>query len=367
MTPGNLVFVGTYTEPIRFGTGQVLEGKGEGIYSFTFNPESGQLTPHGLTANVRNPSYLCFDSKGHFLYCVNELKEFQGEAGGSVSAFRIDQETGSLTYLNSRSTRGTDPCHIALERTGKFVAVANFMSGSVCVLPILADGSVGESTCFIQHDGSSIHPQRQTGPHAHAVVFDAAGKFVFVPDLGMDKVMIYRFDPRHGTLTPGDVPSIATAPGAGPRQLVMHPNNSYAYLINELNSTMVAYGYDARKGALTELQTVSTLPQEYAEHSSCAEVQITPDGRFLYGSNRGHDSIVIYAIGSDGLLSLVGHESTRGCIPRNFEIDRTGSFLVAANQDTDNLVTFRIDKMTGNLTAIGDSVTVLTPICVRFL
>jgi 6-phosphogluconolactonase len=241
------------------------------------------------------------------------------------------------------------------------------MSGSVCVLPILADGSVGESTCFIQHNGSSIHPQRQAGPHAHAVEFDVAGKFAFVADLGMDKVMIYRFDPRHGTLTPGDVPSIATAPGAGPRQLVMHPNNSYAYLINELNSTMVAYGYDARKGALTELQTVSTLPQESAEHSSCAEVQITSDGRFLYGSNRGHDSIVIYAIGNDGLLSLVGHESTRGCIPRNFEIDRTGSFLVAANQDTDNLVMFRIDKMTGTLTAIGESVTVLTPICVRFL
>ena len=367
MALGNLVFVGTYTEPIRFGTGQVLEAKGEGIYSFRFDPETSRLTPHGLTTNVRNPSYLCFESKGHYLYCVNELKEFQGEASGSVSAFRIDQETGSLTYLNSRSTYGTDPCHIVLDRTGKFVAVANFMSGSVCVLPILADGSVGESSCFIQHDGSSVLPQRQTGPHAHGVEFDAAGKFVFVPDLGMDKVMIYRFDSRHGTLTPGDVLSIATAPGAGPRQLVMHPNNSYAYLINELNSTMTAFGYDARRGVLTELQTVSTLPQEYSEHSSCAEVQITPDGRFLYGSNRGHDSIVIYSIANDGLLRLVGHESTRGCIPRNFEIDRSGSFLVAANQDTGNLVMFRINKLTGNLTAIGESATVPTPICVRFL
>ena len=284
-----------------------------------------------------------------------------------MSAFRNDQETGSLTYLNSRSTYGTDPCHIVLDRTGKFVAVANFMSGSVCVLPILADGSVGESSCFIQHDGSSVLPQRQTGPHAHGVEFDAAGKFVFVPDLGMDKVMIYRFDSRHGTLTPGDFRSIATVPGAGPRQLVMHPSNSYAYLINELNSTMSAFGYDARKGVLSELQTVSTLPQEYSEHSSCAEVQVTPDGRFLYGSNRGHDSIVIYSIANDGLLRLVGHESTRGCIPRNFEIDRSGSFLVAANQDTGNLVMFRINKLTGNLTAIGESVTVPTPICVRFL
>jgi len=180
-------------------------------------------------------------------------------------------------------------------------------------------------------------------------------------------VMIYRFDSRHGTLTPGDFRSIATVPGAGPRQLVMHPSNSYAYLINELNSTMSAFGYDARKGVLSELQTVSTLPQEYSEHSSCAEVQVTPDGRFLYGSNRGHDSIVIYSIANDGLLRLVGHESTRGCIPRNFEIDRSGSFLVAANQDTGNLVMFRINKLTGNLTAIGESVTVPTPICVRFL
>jgi 6-phosphogluconolactonase len=367
MTLPNLVFVGTYTEPIRFGTGQILEGKGEGIYSFRFDPKTGQLTPHGLTTNVRNPSYLCFDSKDQYLYCVNELKEFQGEASGSVSAFRVDQETGSLTYLNSRSTHGTDPCHIVLDRTGKFVAVANFMSGSVCLLPILADGSVGESSCFIQHCGSSVHPQRQTGPHAHGVEFDAAGKFVFVPDLGIDKVMIYRFDSRHGTLTPGDFRSITTVPGAGPRQLVMHPSNSYSYLINELNSTMTAFGYDARKGVFTELQTVSTLPQEYSEHSFCAEVQITPDGRFLYGSNRGHDSIVIYSIANNGLLRHVGHESTRGCIPRNFEIDRSGSFLVAANQDTGNLVMFRINKLTGNLTAIGESATVPTPICVRFL
>ncbi len=366
MIANSLVYVGTYTEPIRFGTGQLLEGKGEGIYAFELDRERGKLTPHGLTRDVRNPSYLCFDRDRRHLYAVNELKEFEGKPTGAVSAFGIDQETGALVFLNSRSTGGTDPCHLAVDRTGKFVAVANFMSGSVSVFPVLSDGSLGEACSFIQHEGSSVDPVRQRGPHAHAIEFDTSGQFVFVPDLGLDKVLIYRLDQLSGKLTPGDPPWISTAGGAGPRQLVMHPNNVHAYLINEINSTMTAYRFDSAHGTFAELQTVSTLPDAYQDHSTCAEVQITADGRFLYGSNRGHDSIAIFSISDDGVLKLVGHESCRGCVPRNFEIDRRGEYLIAANQDTNNLIVFKINPANGDLIHTGGVATVPTPICVRF-
>ncbi len=367
MSIANLVYVGTYTEPIKFGTGQILEGKGKGIYIYKFDPATGTLSPHGLAEGVRNPSYLCFDAKRKYLYSVNEMKEWDGQFGGGMSAFRIDQETGGLTFLNSRPTRGGDPCHIILDPSGKFCFVANFMSGSIIAYRVNADGSFGDETAFVQHEGSSVDPRRQAGPHSHAVEFDNAGKFLFVPELGLDKVMIYSLDAATGKVAPASQPWVKTAPGAGPRQVVMHPKGDFAYLINELNSTMTAFAYDAETGALTELQTLSTLPPGFTEHTSCAEVQITPDGRFLYGSNRGHDSLVIYAIDPrTGLMTLVGHESTRGHIPRNFEVGPTGTFLIAANQDTDNLVPFRLDPETGLLTATGQSIEAPTPICVRF-
>jgi 6-phosphogluconolactonase len=364
----NLVYVGTYSEPIRFGTGQILEGKGKGIYIFAFDATTGRLSPHGLAEGVRNASYLVLDRGREHLYCVNEMKEFNGQFGGGASAYRIDRETGALTWLNSQPTLGGDPCHIIIDKTGRYVLVANFMSGSFIVYPIAADGSLGDKTAFVRHEGSSVDPRRQTGPHAHAVEFSNDGNFIFVPDLGMDKVMIYAFDTAKGTVSPAAQPFMATKPGAGPRQLVMHPRGGFAYLINELDSTMTAFAYDADTGRLTELQTLTTLPPEGFEGTtSCAEVQITPDGRFLYGSNRGHNSLVIYAVDpASGLMSLVGHESTRGEIPRNFEIAPSGRFLIAANQDTGNLVPFRLDPETGKLTAVGQSVEAGTPICVRF-
>ncbi len=368
MSIEHLVFAGTYSEPIRFGTGQILEGKGKGIYSFRFDPKSGKLTPHGLTENVRNPSYLCFDKDRRFLYSVNELKEFEGQFGGGMSAFRIDQDTGALTFLNSKPTKGTDPCHIIVDKTGQFVFVANFASGSIIGYRIAADGSLGEEVAFVQHEGSSVDPRRQTGPHSHAVEFDGTGRFAYVPELGLDKVMIYELDQKTGAVKPASQPWVSVAPGAGPRQLVMHPKGRFAYLINELNSTMTAYGYDSKTGALTELQTLSTLPAGFTGATSCAEVQITPDGKFLYGSNRGHNSLVIYAVDPDkGTLTVVGHESTRGAIPRNFEIDPTGRFVIVANQDSDNLVPFALDPATGKLAAIGEIATCPTPICVRFV
>lgn len=368
MSLENLIYVGTYSEPIRFGTGQLLEGKGLGIYRVRFDPAGPSLKVEGVTRGVRNSSYLALDDKRQFLYCVNEFKEYEGKASGAVSSFRIDQTTGELTYLNTRASHGTDPCHLKVDRTGKFVLIANFASGSVCVLPIAADGSLEEASDFVQHVGSSIEPRRQTGPHAHAVEIDASGRFVYVPDLGMDEVVVYELDTLAGKLLPANVPPIKMVPGAGPRQLVMHPRGKFAYLINELNSTMTAYAFDAQSGALSELQTLSTLPEGgFDGVTSCAEVQITPDGRFLYGSNRGHNSIVGYAIDPDsGLMKLIGHESTQGRIPRNFEVDPSGRYLIAANQDTDNLVMFDIDQTTGELRSNGATAEAGTPICVRF-
>jgi 6-phosphogluconolactonase len=369
MPDAPLVYVGTYSEPILFGTGQVLQGKGRGIYAFRFDAATGALTPAGVTEGVRNSSYLCFDPSRRFLYCVNEFKQFEGKASGAVSAFRIDPATGALAFLDMKASHGTDPCHLMVDHSGRNVLVANFASGSVCVLPIAEDGSLRDASCVIQHEGSSVDPKRQAGPHAHAVEIDAANRFAFVPELGLDKVMIYAFDAPSGRLAPNPKqPWIKVAPGAGPRQLVMHPNGRFAFLINELNSTMTAYGYDAADGVLTELQTLPTLPPDFAGHSTCAEVQISPDGRFLYGSNRGHDSIAIFAVDSEtGMLSTVDHESTRGKIPRNFVVSPSGDFVIAANQDTGNLVSFRRDRATGKLTATGQIAEAGTPICVKFL
>jgi 6-phosphogluconolactonase len=368
MPKHGLVYVGTYSEPILFGTGQILQGKGKGIYCFRFDPERGALDLVGVTENVRNSSYLAFDPKRKFLYCVNEFKEFEGKASGAVSAFRIDPKTGALTFLNMKASHGTDPCHLIVDKTGKNVLIANFASGSVCVLPIKRDGSLKDASCVIQHEGSSIDPRRQKGPHAHAVELSADNRFAFVPELGADEVRIYELDAERGILTPNThQPFIKVKPGAGPRQLVMHPNGKFAYLINELDSTMTAYRYDAKKGTLTDLQTLPTLPAGFHAYSSCAELQIAPSGKFLYGSNRGDDSLVIYAIDRKGLLTLVGHESTRGRIPRNFEIHPSGAFLAAANQDTNNVIMFRIDEKTGKLTPTGNVVEAGTPICVRFM
>lgn len=368
MTQQRLVFVGTYTEPIRFGTGKILQGKGQGIHVYAMDAATGAMTPRKVAAGVRNPSYLAFDPAQHFLYAVNELKEYEGAASGAVSAFALDRHSGELTFLNQKPSHGTDPCHLTVDPTGKNVLIANFMSGSVCVLSIHADGSLGDASDFVQHQGSSVDPLRQSGPHAHAVTLDNAGRMAFIPDLGLDRLMIYKFDPERGKLAPNDQPWVEVVPGAGPRQVVMHPDGHYAYLINELNSTMTAYRYDAQRGRLTEVQTLSTLPAGFTGSSTCAEVQIAPSGKYLYGSNRGHDSIVTYAVNpNDGTLTLVGHESTQGKTPRNFMVSPDGAYLMAANQDTDSIVTFRLDPATGRLVATGIVTEAPTPVCVRVL
>jgi 6-phosphogluconolactonase len=361
MSKERLVFVGTYTEPIRFGTGKILEGKGKGIYAFRCDPSSGAMELCNLAEGVQNPSYLALDPARRFLYAVNELKEFEGAPTGAISAFAVDTESGALTFLNIKPTHGTDPCHLTFHTTGRYVLVANFTSGSVCVLPIREDGSLGDATDVVQHP-------RQSGPHAHAVTFADAGRYAFIPDLGLDRVMVYRFDASRGKLEPNDKPWVETAAGAGPRQLVMHPGGGYAYLINELDSTMTAFRYDSDGGTLREFQTLSTLSEGFEGASTCAEVQISPSGRFLYGSNRGHDSIAIYAIDqTDGTLACTGHESTQGKNPRNFTVGPDGEFLLAANQDSDSMVVFRRDRGSGDLVATGHRVEVPSPVCVKFL
>jgi len=368
MTNEMLVYIGTYTEPIRFGTGKILEGKGKGIYVCRLNQTSGALELVDTATGIINPSYLAFDSTRRFLYAVNELKTYESKPTGTVSAFAVDPKTGKLALLNKRLTHGTDPCHVLVDAKRKYVFVANFMSGSICVLPVLDDGSLGAASDFIQHQGSSIDPTRQVGPHAHSVTLDEAGRFAFVPDLGLDKLMAYAFDKQRGILEPNGVPWVKMKPGAGPRHVAFHPGGRFAFLINELDSTLASLSYDGRKGTFKVLQIVPTLPEGYRGESTCADVHVSPSGVFVYGSNRGHDSIVIYRIHQQtGRLTYVGHEPTLGKTPRSFGVDPTGRFLLAANQDSDTIVTFRIEPRSGKLLPTGHSMQVPTPVCVKFL
>lgn len=361
-----LVFVGTYTEDILFGTGQILKGKGKGIYLLELNETTGGLSFVNLIEGVRNPSYLTFHPSNTFLYCVNEFKEYGGMASGAVSAFALDESQTELNFLNTKPSHGTDPCHLTVDPSGKFLMVANFASGSVSVYPIKQDGSLEDASEVVQHKGSGIDPVRQLGAHAHAVTLDIQGRFLYVPDLGLDEVKIYELDIIEGKLKVSQQKAMPTLPGAGPRQVVMHPNNTHAYLINELNSTMTAYRYFKDTGTLEELQTLSTLPQNFEGDSSCAEVQIHPSGRFLFGSNRGHNSIVTYTIDAiNGKLELIGHTHTKGAIPRNFAVSNDGSFLLAANQDTDNISVFKFDEKSGTLDFISEH-KVPTPVCIKF-
>ena len=367
MAEQTLVFIGTYTDPILFGTGTILQGKGEGIHVFRLDTGTGALTPVATNIGITNPSYLAFDASGRFLYAVNELKIYEGRPSGTVSAFAVDAATGKLQFLNRQLTHGTDPCHVVVDRRRSHVFVANFMSGSVCVLPLRSDGSLGEASDFVQHVGSGIDPARQKGPHAHAVTLDASERFAFVPDLGLDRLLTYRFDHARGMLEPHAVPWLKMKPGAGPRHLAFHPGGRFAYLVNELDSTVAALAYDGA-GAFGHLQTVPTLPDGYAGTSTCADIQVSPSGTFVYTSNRGHDSIVVHRIDPlAGTLGYVGHASTLGRTPRSFGIEPSGRFLIAANQDSDTVVTFRIDADTGELTPTGHVAAVPTPVCVKFL
>jgi 6-phosphogluconolactonase len=350
-----LLYVGTYS---RRGS--------EGIYLYRFDLQTGGLHLVSTAGEAENPSFLAIDPRGRYLYAVNEVAEFRGQRSGAVSAFAIEAGSGGLTFLNHQPSGGPGPCHLTVDRTGRFVLVANYSGGSASILPIGDGGALGEPLQVIQHYGSSVHPRRQEGPHAHSVTLDPQNRYAFVADLGMDKIMIYRFDATRGTLEPGEPPWVTTEPGAGPRHFAFHPSGEYAYVINELDSTLTAFTYDGG-GTLRSTQTVSTLPQRFEDTSYCADVHVSPSGRFVYGSNRGHDSIAIFQVDEGtGKLKALEHEPTQGENPRNFVIAPSGNFVLVANQDGDNVVVFRVDQETGSLSPMGQSVQVPAPVCLTF-
>lgn len=352
-----LVYVGTYTSD-----------KSEGIYVYRLDPSSGALKFASKAAEVVNPFFLEIDSRQRHLYAANVVEESEGQPGGAVSAFAIHPATGELSYLNRQPARGTVPCHLSIDRTGQYVLVANYGSGSVAVLPIQGDGKLGPATDLVQHAGSSVNPERQEGPHVHSIVLDPAGRYAFAADLGLDKILIYQFDSTRGKLKPGNPPWAQVRAGAGPRHFAFHPNRRYAYVINELDNTFTGFTYDETRGALAEIQTISTLPDDFTDTSYCADVQIYPSGRFLYGSNRGHDSIAIFAIDeATGRLTFAGREPTQGHFPWNLAVDPTNTFLLVANQRSDAVVVFRIDPQTGHLTSTGQAAEVPKPVCVKMI
>jgi 6-phosphogluconolactonase len=326
--------------------------KSKGIFAYRFHPASGKVTPVGLVAETPYPSWLTVHPNQQYLYAANEnaFKPTPGQPS-TISAFAIDRKTGNLSLLNQASAVGRGPCHLSVDKTGKWLLAANYASGSVVVLPIQPDGRLGESSAFVQHQGSSVNPQRQQGPHAHCIFASPDNRFVLATDLGLDQVLVYRFDAAKGSLAPNDPPFAKVAPGAGARHFAIHPNKKLVYVVSELANTVTTFQYDGAKGTLTEIQSVPTLPKEFTGRSSSAEILVDRAGKFLYTSNRGHDSIAVFAIDSKkGTLTPAGHVPTQGKTPRNFEIDPTGRYLFAANQDSHSIVLFRVDAKTGKLT-----------------
>ena len=352
-TQDRLLYVGTYTS-----------GTSEGIYLYGMNAATGALTQLGSAKSI-NPSFLVVNA-GRFLYAVNEVPDLEGKRTGGVSAFAIDRSSPKLTFINQQPSEGADPCHLSFDRQRKHLLVANYTSGTVAVLPIQRDGSLGPAVDVKQHEGAGPREQ-QKGPHAHCIKLDRANRYAFAADLGSDKVMIYRFNAVSGKLEPGPQPSATLHAGAGPRHLTFHPNGKYLYVINELDSSLTTFKYDPVRATLTAFETVSTLPRDFSGTSYCADIHVNKSGRFLYGSNRGHNSIVVFAIDPrTGRLNLVQHVSTEGNWPRNFVIDPAGRFLLVANQRSENVVVFRIDAQTGQLTPTGAAAQIPVPVCLSF-
>lgn len=351
------VFVGTSTG-----------GKSKGIYRFTLDPATGQAGQPELAAESANPTFVAIHPSGRSLYAVNAIDSFQGEKTGAVSAFSLDTKSGALALLNQQPSGGTGPCHVAIDAAGKNVLVANYGGGSVASLPLEADGRLRAPVSTIQHHGTSADPKRQEAPHAHSINLDPANHFAVAADLGLDKVLVYRFDGTKGSLEPNDPPSASTAPGAGPRHFAFHPTGNFGYVINELDSTVTAFSYDAATGVLTEIQAITTLPAEFTGENYPAEVVVDTAGRFLYGSNRGHDSIAIFRIdGASGKLTPVGHQSSGGKGPRNFALDPSGQWMLVGNQSTDNVLIMKVDPDHGTLTPTGQTLETPAPICFRMV
>ncbi len=350
------------TLPVYFGTYTWGGESSKGIYRSTLDLDTGKLSEPVLAAEATNPSFLEIHPSGRFLYAVSE-----SGLAGSVSAYAIGDD-GKLKLLNRQPSSGSGPCHVSIDHAGRNVLVANYGSGSASVIPINPDGRLAKPPGSVQHTGSSVNQKRQKGPHAHSINVSTDDRFAFVADLGIDKVMIYRLDVEKGTMVANDPPYAKLKPGAGPRHFAFAPNGKYAYVINELHCTVTAFAYNSASGALTEIQTVPTLPEAFDGSSSCAEVRVHPTGKFLYGSNRGHDSIAVYRINRrKGTLTLVEHETADIKTPRNFHLDPTGKFCLVANQGSNSVVVFSINRKTGALEPTGNKISIGRPVCVRFL
>jgi 6-phosphogluconolactonase len=352
-----MIFVGTYTTP--------EQSTSEGVYVLGLDPSSGKLTPKTVATNLTNPSFLAVHPQTGNVYVVHEKGTFEGQPGGGVIALTVDPESGDVRLLNKQSSGGDDPCYISIEYSGRYALIANYISGSVTMLPIASDGRLEPVCSTHKHTGKSIHPDRQDKPYAHCILPDPTNTFAVACDLGIDKLLVYRMDLDAGELVKHS--EVSVTPGSGPRHLVFHPNGRFAYLACELNSTVLAFTWDAEGGTLEEFQNVRTLPPGYDGRNLPADIHLTSDGRFLYVSNRGHDSFACYEVSRDsGMLTFKHHVSTGGAEPRGFAIDPAGKFLISANQNSNNIVAFLIDPGMGHLFCIGDEVQVSMPVCVKF-
>jgi 6-phosphogluconolactonase len=340
----------------------------KGISVCDFDSATGKLSNLRLAVEARNPSFLAFHPDKSTLFAVGETANSEGKPGGSVSGYKIDASSGKLTLINSQSTVGAGPCHLCVDPEGKAVLVANYGGGSVASFPIKDGSTLGETASFIQHQGSSANPNRQKAPHAHSINLDKAAKFAFCADLGVDKVFVYKFDAATAKLTPNDPPSVSVAPGSGPRHFAFHPSGKLAYVINELKFTMTAFKYDTDKGTLTEIQTISTLPAGWEGQGGTAEVVVHPNGKFLYGSNRGHDSIAVLNIDEQtGKMTFLGTQGQGVKWPRNFVLDPTGKWLLVGNEQGASITVYEVDPETGELHPTENRIETPKPACLRFL
>lgn len=351
------IYIGTYTGP-----------SSKGIYAYEFNAATGKSTKLGLVAETTNPSFLAINAKRNLLYAVNEISNYENKNTGGISSFTIDRETGKLTFLNEVSSAGAGPCYIALDRTGKYLFNANYDGGSIAVFPVMQDGRLGAPSATVQHHGHGSDPERQASPHAHWMGPSPDNRFAIAADLGLDRLLTYRFDAGKGSIAATDPGFVPLAPGSGPRHFVFHPSGKFGYVVNEMNSTITAFSYDAKNAALRQIQTISTLPDGFKGQNDTAEIEVHPNGKFLYVSNRGHDSIAIYAIdGKNGTLRNIEYVPSGGKTPRNFAIDPSGSYLFAANQHSDKVVIFRIDANNGRLIPTGEELEAPSPVCIKFV
>lgn len=358
-----VLYVGTFTRPAPY----LKETHGQGIYVYDFNADTGELTRISEMQNIDSPSYLTVDHRGRYLYATSEVWLWPE---GTLTAFSIDPASGALTYINKQPTLGSINAYASVDRSNRYAMVANYWDGrSAVMFPIRPDGGLDPVCDSLQHVGKGADPGRQDKSHAHCILTDPTNRFVYVADLGIDKIMIYRLDLEKGRLIPNSIPSADLKPGSGPRHLVFHPNGRFMYAIEELSSSITALAVNGETGALTPLQSVPALPEGFDAHAShCSDLQIHPSGKFIYAGNRGHDSLAIYAVDPDtGMMRYVGHQPTGGNTPRNFAIDPTGAFMLVGNQDSDTIVIFRIDQATGTLTPTGHVAEAPTPSCLKLI